>query len=336
MEYQAYQKYEKFLQSQCGVNATVRLHNIVAFLEDNTKDQIGANVVAKLARYDSDLDSDAYMNTLSQCRDKLDKITSAFLFHQWIRLITLRLYPPATRVRLARIPIAYLPAYPFPEAFITKTPYGPIICFSEMHVHATLDVFQSIVKASRSRKFKFSKPQFTYAEAAQRVWYIGQYVANGGTTRYPDRMGLEERHIDAADKINNLLQVFILAHEYGHFLRGHLNEDSLKKRNISKTESRNIDFYDYKLEQEFEADTDALIYAKALFDKDERLSILLFTGIIIFFGFLFLCRKLAGFPKETNLDDFKRIDRLLEQAREIYGLTDLAEEIHIIDMAQRL
>ena len=336
MEEQAYRKYMEFLQNQCGVKAAVRLHNIFDYLKEQAEDQLGATVIAKLAQFDSDLDSDAYMKTLSQCREKIDKWTAAFLFHQWIRIITLRLYPPAARVRLAEIPIAYLPANPFPEAFITKTPYGPIICFSDMHVHTTLDVFQSIVKAVQSFMTEFSKPQFTYAEAAQRVWYIAQWVVNAGDTSYPDRMGLEEMHIDASDRINNCLQVFILAHEYGHFLCGHLSKDSLGKRNISTTEGRNVDFYDHKLQHEFEADTDALNYTKALFDEDESVGPLLLTSIIIYFGFLSLCRKLAGFPNEANRDDLKRINRILKQAIEKHGVTRLGKEIQIIDMAQRL
>lgn len=155
---------------------------------------------------------------------------------------------------IASIPVGTLPTNDF-NASAIKTDNGERVIV----LNSGIVVFMSEVINSflGTLSTSFLSPLWTFNEAAVRIIQSTTAFSSGaakfGLTQTPTFTNPEL--IMASGSIGDTARIFILAHEYGHFLLGHFDDSITKVRQlIPNSTSHPIEFYIQQQEQEFEAD----------------------------------------------------------------------------------
>jgi len=298
-------RYADFLRDKGHSGSSVLLHNLHGFLLSRTSEVLDPKTIERLEEAEAKRDDGLFNRIVIAHRHLLDKTTANFLFHRWIRLQTIKEYPFGERAALESIPIAFIPFYPFLDAFITKTPLGNIICFTEALNSVLLAVFYTMAKSAFLKHHTPRYPQLSRLAAEDRIVSIARFVVGGCQEgSVPPGLDVDERTTLMADALNNIAQRFILAHEYSHFLLGHLKESHPGAGIISSGSFKHIDSYATDLEREFAADGLAVKCLRKSNASQEGVlfNATLYSGIEVFFMFNAICKKLLGY-KASGISD---------------------------------
>lgn len=103
----------------------------------------------------------------------------------------------------------------------------------------------------------FLTPQWPFEEAAIRIIQWTKAIASGvaefGLSKTP--IFSDPTLMMASGSVNDTAQVFILSHEYSHFILGHFDDSStIQRRLVPDKKYPTIEFYLRQQKQEFEAD----------------------------------------------------------------------------------
>jgi hypothetical protein len=156
--------------------------------------------------------------------------------------------------QIADVPVGTLPTNDFNAAAI-KTDIGDrVIVLNTGTIAFMSEVLNSFLGTLPTQ---YSAPLWTKQDAIFRIIQWTTAVSTGTakfgisktpTFTNPDLMG-------ASGSIGDNARVFMLAHEYGHFIKGHLNDANTKsKLLVPDNKLPAIEFYIKDHEQEFEAD----------------------------------------------------------------------------------
>ncbi len=322
-ESSSYKKYKQFFEKNQNNQDDSFFYSLKDFLDFHALETLGPNVITELSFRESKFDSDGFMETLGQNRQRINKITANYLYHRWIRLILIKKYSKDEFDKIKSIPLVYLPQVKEgPKAILTTQ--GSLVCFSQWYNDLLSGTFQTIVKASKFSSTKTKTPQISYEEAADRIIMGAKFFINDFEGELPSSLNLEPSHIYLSDLINNYLQMFILSHEYNHILLGHLN--NYHKYEISPSE---------KLQIEIDADIKAATILKLPNNSNENIqqNSLLLSSIISHYLVTDLCNKIIyrrSKPSNTSEERFSKIiDFFTNDLKEIHTIP----EIKIFDIA---
>lgn len=318
--------YQMWLEKQYGVSPTVFLDNLGDWLKEQCRNKLDSNVREGLARCEKDGDPGGFMRLLAPHRNQLGHTISGILYHRWIRLLTLNLLPIEDRKIVENIAIAYMPYHPLPEAFISATPRGHVVCFSETHSYVLLTLFQTITYVSPVTRIVSPEMSIQEEDLLDRIIDLARMFTGGQPLSNINPLGLNESLIHLSDLIHNALQVFVMCHEFGHFLLGHLNAEKPPKTPPlqSETSQKKITHYDDPKERD--ADEFAARLMKVRVNDKNKINenTLLFSSIIIYFYFTTLCRLTMGFELETLEAQLNRGYRIGE------FIFDDSSQIHLL------
>jgi hypothetical protein len=312
------------------------LHSLHAFLSSRASEVLDPRTTKELEEAERERDDERFMRILITHKDLFDVSTGNFLFHRWIRLLTIKQYPPPQQAVVESIPIAFIPFYPFLDAFITRTPRGNVICFTEALNSVLLGVFFTIAKSTRFQHYKPRYPQLSVRAAEDRIISFAKFLVEGcQETAVPPRLDVDEHVTDLADIFNNITQRFILAHEYNHFLLGHLKQLHSGAGIITSGNFGYFDSYDTDLARELAADELAVERLRRSNASIEgiQFNAFLCSGIYVFFLFNIICRKLLGYKADSSSDAFRRVNKATELIFHDADRVYLLEEIGIVDGA---
>jgi hypothetical protein len=309
-----HQDYHSWLQHQFGVSPTVFLDNLGDWLEAHCSDSLDSVVLQKLASCEATGDSDGFMQLLGPHRNRLGRTVAGILYHRWIRLLTLNHLPPSDRKTVEHIAIAYLPNHPLPEAFITATPRGHVICFSEIHSFGLLTLFQALVAAAPITSIASPGLQIQETDVLDRIIDLARIYTGASPQITLKPLGLNENLIFLSDLMHNNLQLFIMCHEYSHFLLGHLKTVPLPTSWPPQPVASQTQISSSDDPKERDADD----YAARLLKRsntsrdDINHNALIFSSLMVYFFFTILCRLVIGFKLDSLQAQLERGQRIGE------------------------
>ena len=329
-------RYVEFLRTKGHPDSSVFLHNLYDYLVTRAAEVLDSETIRALADSEEAGDPHRFIELFMATKPKAEITTGNFLYHRWIRMLTLLKYPPEKRETIESIPIAFIPFYPILDAFITKTPYGNIICFTHGLNTVLLSVFLTMAKSARFQRYAPKKTQLSAGEAEDRIIALARFVLGGCQRKhFPPRLDLEDRVVQMADVLNNITHTFILAHEYNHFLLGHLRNTRPGAGIVSQGNFRHIESFSTDLQQEVEADLFAvrLLRESNTTPDGNQHNANLCSGVYAYFLFNDICKKLLGCGEGASPDHQHRIAKILESVFEDTDRVYILEEVNILGEA---
>ena len=300
-----HQDYYNWLHHQFGVSPTVFLDNLTDWLETHCSDNLDSVVLQELGRCEGAGDSDGFMQLLGPHRNRLNRTVSGILYHRWIRLLALNHLPPTDRRTVEHIAIAYLPHHPLPEAFIVATPRGHVVCFSETHSFVLLTLFQSLVAAAPVVSIASPGLQIQEVDVLDRIIDLARLYTGASPQTTLKPLGLNENLIYLSDLMHNNLQLFIMCHEYGHFLLGHLKAVPLPTSPLPQTVASQTQISHCDDAKELDADEFAARLLKQSNTSRGNINhnALMLSSLMVYFFFTALCRLVLGFDLDSLRPD---------------------------------
>lgn len=328
-----HKRYVEFFRKRGHRDPTVSYHNTYAYLTSSALHVLGEATISELAEAEANDDDNAFMRILAANKPKLDISTGNFLYHRWIRMLTIKRYTTEQQHQIQSIPIAFLPFYPLLDAFIVPTPEGNIICFSEGLNGVLLSVFMTMARSIRFQQLTTKKPQLSSNAAEDRIIALAKFLVGGckkGTD--PPALELEDRIVLAADLLNNATQSFILAHEYNHFLLGHLRDVHAGAGPISRGTFEQLESFTRCVEHEVAADELAVTRIKESNQTPNgiQFNAMLCTGVHALLLFAMICKKLLGFSESALAEEKERMAKVTESIFHDAGRVFLLEEVSIL------
>lgn len=326
-------RYVEFLRTKGHPGSAVFLHNLHNYLSTHASEVLDSATIKALADAEATGDPDRFINIFMATKPEAEITTGNFLYHRWIRMLTLASYPPEKREAIEPIPIVFIPFYPFLDAFITKTPYGNIICFTHALNMVLLSVFLTMVKSTRFQHYTPKRPQLSTAAAVDRIIELARFLVGGCQKKaLPPRLDLEDRVVSFADVLNNITQSFMLAHEYNHFLLGHLGNTHHGAGIVTLGAFRHIESFSTDLQQEVEADQLAvrLLKKSNQTPAGNQYNANLVSGVYTLFLFVAICKKSLGFGAGISPDQKHRMVKISESVFDDTDRIYCLEEVDIL------
>ncbi|OGQ98075.1 MAG: hypothetical protein A2521_07150 [Deltaproteobacteria bacterium RIFOXYD12_FULL_57_12] len=324
-------RYVEFLRTKGHPDAVVFLNNLYEYLTIRAAEVLDPPIIKALSDAEAANDPDLFIDIFMSTKSKAEITTGNFLYHRWIRMLTLARYSHAERNIIESIPIAFIPFYPVLEAFITRTPYGSIICFTHALNAVLLHVFMTLAKSIRFQHYTPKKPQLAADAAVDQIIALARYLIGGcREEELPPKLDLEDHVVNIADRINNITQTFILAHEYNHFLMGHLKNTRQGSGIVTHGAFKHMESYHTDLQQEIEADELAVRLLKKSNQTPDGIqhNAELCGGVFALFLFVAICKKLLGFGTDVSRDH--RIVKIYESAFDDNDHTVIMKELNIL------
>jgi len=329
-------RYVEFLRTKGHPDSAVFLHNLYDYLATHAAEVLDSPTIRALADAEAAGDPHRFIDIFMATKPKAEITTGNFLYHRWIRMLTLARYSPEKRTAIEPIPIAFIPFYPLLDAFITKTPYGSIICFTHALNTVLLSVFLTMAKSTSFQHYTPKKPQLSADAAADRIIALARFLVGGCQKgALPPRLDLEDRVVRMADVLNNITQTFILAHEYNHFLLGHLRNTRDGAGVVTQGAFRHVQSFTTDLQQEVEADQLAvrLLKKSNQTPAGNQYNANLCSGVSALFLFVAICKKLIGFRGGASPDQKHRMVKILESVFDDTDRVYVLEEVNILQGA---
>lgn len=332
MDYNDYDRFVNNLRNE-NIDRGLYLLRLYEFLNDYSEQKIGKEIYHELISCEHSFDSDKYMDILKLNRTKLDDYSGNVLFQKWIRIILLSTLSSEDRRIVEGIPIVFIPEYPFIEAFITNTKYGPFICFSHAYNMILLELFYTLVCVKKEEPIYNLGTQLTTEDAAKRVIELISFLFRNCKEPVPKKLQLDYQHIHFSDQFNNLVHLFTLGHEYAHFILGHLDINNEKEKSKFDLKSVNIDLIKREFNQEIDADKYAIEILTS--ENAEFNYAILLNGIIAFFEFCILCHTIRNTSKSYIQTLRERLGKSIQLITADIKYVPLFEEIiKVMTMAQ--
>lgn len=189
-----------------------------------------------------------------QMRATIGKETDIIRYHADILI---KMVPPAWRAKIETIPVGTLPHIEVNAATI-RTPSGdPIIVVA---TGLSVMLFEVAAWCAAATPLAGSPPEAELGDATRNIFQWTVFYV----TRSPEWLPKEifrsqspiRRNLIGALYANAIF--FVLGHEYGHAILGHLEQPECKVRNIAKRDARPLTAFDFSYQMEFDADAKGL------------------------------------------------------------------------------
>lgn len=245
--------------------------------------------VAELREAERAIDPIRFMRVLIKYKALMNYTTVNVLFQAYIRLCILQKLGDAGRT-VAEIPVVFFPDVPVFNAFIMCTSTGFAVGFTRMFNMAMLALFRFLIASSEPTCGTSSRTQVAPDEAIRGVLQLAKYVVSFGQLPPPTFPKVDGLLLREVDDRNNLLHCFALAHEFGHFAKGHLESD-IRPIRLSVAGTDGLDIIPATLSQEIDADRFSLRVCRY---RSPMANSALLTSVYCFLMFAKLCRILEG------------------------------------------
>jgi len=193
---------------------------------------------------------------------------------------------------VGHIPVGMLPVRAL-NAFAARTPRGGVVIVLNAglmnSLHWVVRCYWALLTLYGPEPFSLQHSMLDLLNALDGLArYCGTNDVAGLTNPIVPSLSLPMIHGETMEHMR-FMCLFVLAHEYGHHVLGHLNEENCVRNAVGTLPE--LEIYQRSHQQEFEADEFAL---RRLVAMDERATHVVFQAIAVLFGFLNLVEKVSG------------------------------------------